>query len=80
MDVETLMSYIKNAVYKRDQARQYKESYINYASNSDNQAQYHIKQAEDYRSQAKQYEDDELNAQKDVEYYQMQVDQAQRNY
>jgi len=78
MDVNTLINYINNAIYKRDQARQYKESYITYASDSDSQAQYHVKQAEDYRSQAKQYEDEELQAQRDVEYYQQQVDQVQR--
>lgn len=80
MDVNTLINYINNAIYKRDQARQSKESYTKYALSSDSQAQYHIQQAEDYRSQAKQYEDEELNAQKDVEYYQQQVDQAQRSY
>jgi hypothetical protein len=85
MDVDTLIRYINNAIYKRDQARQQKETYINYASSSETDAQYHIKQAEQYRSQAKQYEDEELNAQQDVEYYQRQVEQqqielAQRNY
>ena len=79
MDVNTLITYINNAVYKRDQARQSKESYIEYASNSDSEAQYHIQQAEKYRTQAKQYEDEELSAQKDVEYYQQQIDQAQQN-
>ena len=73
MDVETLIAYINNAIYKRDQARQHKESHISYAYDSESQAQYHMKQAEDYRSQAKQYEDEELNAQRDVEYYQQQA-------
>jgi hypothetical protein len=76
MDLNTIINYINNAVYKRNQARQNKESYVNYASDSDTQAQYHIKQAEDYRSQAKQYEDEELTAQRDVEYYQQQAVQA----
>jgi hypothetical protein len=80
MDVDILTTYINNAIYKRDQARQSKESYIKYAYNSDTQAEYHTKQAEQYRSAVKQYEDEELNAQKDVEYYQQQVDHAQRNY
>lgn len=80
MDVDTLINYINNAIYKREQARQNKESYIKYAYDSDSQAQYHTKQAEDYRSTAKQYEDEEQTAQRDVEYYQQQVEQAQRNY
>ena len=75
MDVNTILSYIRNAVYKRDQARQQKESYAKYAYDSESQAQYHVKQAEDYRTQAKQYEDEELNAQRDVEYYQQQAAQ-----
>jgi hypothetical protein len=75
MDVETILTYIRNAVYKRDQARQQKETYSKYAYDSDYQAQYHIKQAEDYRSQAKQYEDEEVTAQRDVEYYQQQAAQ-----
>ena len=75
MDVNTILSYIKNAVYKRDQARQQKESYAKYAYDSESQAQYHVRQAEDYRSQAKQYEDEESNAQRDLEYYQQQASQ-----
>lgn len=62
-------------MYKRDQARQQKESYAKYAYDSESQAQYHVKQAEDYRTQAKQYEAEELNAQRDVEYYQQQAAQ-----
>jgi len=73
MDLSSLLSYINNAVYKRDQARQYKESYIGHATNSNSQAEYYVKQAEDYRSQAKQYEDEELKAQQDIEYYQQQA-------
>lgn len=77
MDINTLITYINNAIYKRDQARQNKESYINYAYDSDSEAAYHVKQAEQYRSQAKQYEDEEMQAQRDVEYYQQQAAQAQ---
>jgi hypothetical protein len=73
MDLNTILTYVTNAIYKRDQARQHKESYINHASESDSQADYYVKQAEQYRSQAKQYEDEELNAQKDLEYYQQQA-------
>jgi len=76
MDLSTLLSYISNAVYKRDQARQNKESYITHATNSNSQVEYYAKQAEDYRSQAKQYEDEELKAQQDIEYYQQQTTQA----
>jgi len=78
VDFDTIIKYINNAVYKRDLARQRKESYIHYAYNSDSHAQDYLKEAEKYRSQAKEYEDEELQAQNDVEYYQQRAAQMQQ--
>jgi len=75
VDFDTIIKYINNAIYKRDKARERKESYINYAFNSDSHAQIYVKEAEKYRSQAKEYENEELQAQNDIEYYQQQADQ-----
>jgi hypothetical protein len=78
VDFDTIINYINNAVYKRDLARQRKESYINYASNSDSHAQDYLKEAEKYRSQAKEYENEELQAQNDIEYYQQRAEQMRQ--
>ena len=37
-----------------------------------------MQEAENYRSQAKQYEDEEVQAQRDLEYYQQQMTQAEQ--
>ena len=77
-DISTLQSYITNAIYKLDKARENKNSYNKYAEESRTQAESYMKEFNDYLYLAKQYEDEELQAQRDLEYYQQQITQAER--
>lgn len=78
MDPTAFQSYINNYLFKRDQARQYKESYIDQANKYETDAAYYQQQAVDYRSRAKQSEDEEIQAQRDLEYYLQLAAQAEQ--
>jgi len=77
-DITTLRTYIENALYKRDQARQNKDSYYSQAEDSKKQGDSYYQKSEDLISWAKQYENDEYNAQKDLEYYMQQASYAEQ--
>ena len=77
-DLSALQSYIQNAQYKLAKARENKDYYNQYADNSRSKAESYMKESNDYLYQVKQYEDEELQAQRDLEYYQQQFIQAQQ--